>query len=460
MDYELLLRYAITKVSARPKVDYFAQLFDEQKAFAFDTSSFRAAICTRRAGKSELAARLLAHAAQKHPGSISLYIALTRDSAESILWPILVKMNEDYELGWTMLEGSLIVVTAEGSIIRLVGADMKNFINRLRGPKYAIAIIDEAQSFGSHLKELVDDVLEPALMDLQGPLCLFGTPGPTPFGYFFEVTEKRKHGFSLHKWSLLQNPFLPHAKDFIEKLLERKGWTHDNPTYRREWLGEWVLDVDALFYKYLEGRNDFKELPQNIELTNVMAIDYGFNDETAFGIVTYSKDSPKTFIRHVEGHRGMIPTVIAGRIRQLMDTYKPTRIIADTGGLGKSITEEMKIRYGLPIFPADKREKLTNVHLMNGDFIDGNCLVHESLSRLTEQYKTLTRTDDGFETPGIPNDLCDVSLYGWKLARGYSFRPKEVLDDAAKLRREEEQMMAAAVRQAIGAPEREWWENI
>lgn len=459
MDYELLLAYALKKVTAQPKVDFFAQLYDKQKAFAFDTSSFKAAICTRRAGKSELGARLLADAAQKHPGSISLYIALTRDAAEAIMWPILVKMNEDYKLGWNMLEGSLIAVLPNGSIIRLVGADMKNFINRLRGPKYAIAIIDEGQSFGRHIKELIEDVLEPALMDLKGPLCLFGTPGPTPSGYFYEVTEKKMHGYRVHRWSVLDNPFLPHAADFIKDLLNRKGWTIENPTYRREWLGEWVLDVDALFYKYREERNDYSELPSGIVLHNVMAIDYGFNDQTAFGIVGYSDHSPKTYIQHVEGASGLIPSIIAGRIRQLMDRFNPSRVIADTGALGKMITEEMKVRYGLPIEPADKREKLSNVHLMNGDFIDGNCLVHESLTLLTDQYKTLTKDAKGMETPGHPNDLCDVSLYAWKLCRGYHFEPKIELTADQKVKKQE-QAMLRAVERSIAEDQIPWYERI
>jgi hypothetical protein len=53
--------------------------------------------------------------------------------------------------------------------------------------------------------------------------------------------------------------------------------------------------------------------------------------------------------------------------------------------------------------------------------------------------------------------LCDVSLYAWKLARGYAFRPKDEPSDAEKLRRAEKAMEEAIERQAMGRAE-PWWE--
>jgi hypothetical protein len=136
----------------------FHELFQEQKVFHDDPCRFKAALTTRRAGKSTLAATRLIDAAQSQPGVFCPYIALTRDSAKRILWPILNEMNQKFNLQADMHE-TLNMTLPNRSKIFLVGADQKNFIPRLRGAKYKRAAIDEAQSYSGHLNELIDDVL-------------------------------------------------------------------------------------------------------------------------------------------------------------------------------------------------------------------------------------------------------------------------------------------------------------
>lgn len=434
-------------------------LFKEQRAFFEDTSPFKAALCTRRAGKSFLAATLLITKAIQIPNSTSLYIALTRASAKNILWPTLLELADQYNAEPN--ESDLQLKFPNGSIVWLVGADTKNFIPRLLGGKYPIAIIDEAQRFRAHLAELVNDILEPALLDYKGTLVLLGTPGPTPSGYFFDATEKKMHGFSVHKWSVLNNPHLGHAKDYMQKVLKDRGWTKDNPTFLREWCGVWVEDPDALLFKYKRGRNDYKDLPQGHEFFTIMGIDYGWNDSTAFVCLKYSPTLRGIYIEHAEKHAELIPSQIAIRVKQLIERFAPSKIVADTGGLGKSITEEMRRRYGIPIHPADKREKLTNISVMNGDFIDSNLFVHESLTELKQEYITISRGDDGLEKEGDPCDLADAALYAFKEAKGYAFtarpEPARTFDERAKLIEDEilEKMEAhAKLREGL-----EWWEK-
>lgn len=232
-----------------------AHLFDKQLAFVKDPSKFKAAQCSRRAGKSEMAADILYTAAKDHPGSTCLYVALTRVSAKNIMWPKLLSLRDKYNVDCEPLEASLEIKLSNKSRIWLVGADMSNFIDRLRGGAYPVGIVDEAQSFRSHINELVDDVLTPATLDYGGSICLLGTPGPIPAGYFFDATQQGMFGFSVHKWTMMDNPHIPNARDFIEDLKRRKGWTDDNPTLRREYYNEWVLDSDALVYRFTKQRN-------------------------------------------------------------------------------------------------------------------------------------------------------------------------------------------------------------
>jgi len=442
-------------------IDLDQVFFEEQKVFKNDKALYKAALCTRRAGKSYLAASLLVESAITKPGTTSLYIALTRASAKNILWSILPDITKKLGLTVEFNETDLQAKFENGSIIWLVGADTKNFISRLLGGKYPRAIIDEAQSFREHIKRLVDDVLSPALLDYRGDLILLGTPGPTPSGYFYEVTEKREHGFSVHKWSVMHNPHLEHAPEFIESMLQRKGWTRDNPTFRREWLGQWVEDPDALVYKFRIGTNEYQTLPPNYQFYRILGVDYGWNDKTAFSIVTYSPNLRDIFVEHAEAQSEMIPSQIAAKVQDLIRRYAPIKIVADTGGLGKSITEEMIRRYSIPIHPAQKTEKMTAISILNGEFIDRHLFVHSSLDDLKKQYHTLSKNDLGQELAGQPNDLCDAVLYATREARAYAYEPlkPKTLTKEEVWKEEEAEILRRLEESVINKKMGEWWEK-
>lgn len=392
-------------------------MFPKQQLFAKDDAKKKAALCTRRAGKSWSDAAMLFDSADRYPGSISPYISLTRKSAKNIMWPVMRDFVKMHGIQAKPMESTLTYKLANGSEIPLIGADTEKFIERLLGGKYPRVVVDEAQAFGTHLQDLVERVLEPCTLDYNGDINLTGTPGPLAAGYFYETTEKGMHGFKVHRWSVLDNTFLPHAKNFIANLKAERGWTDDNPTYRREWLGQWANDPDALVYKYSDA-NDYDELPSGEVWHRTMAVDYGYNDQTAFGIIAYNEHSPVGYVEHVEGHSGWIPSQIAARIQQLMDVYHPHKIAADTGALGKMITEEMIRRYGIPMEAVKKQDKAGWISLVNGAFIDNTLKVKRSLTSLKNQLKTLVKDEKGNEDPSLPNDLCFVAGTNIQMADG------------------------------------------
>src|SRR5438309_1167793 len=85
------------------------EAFSKQAEFVKDGSRYITAKCTRRAGKSHGLAYKFFNAALKHPRSGSVYIALTRDSAKNIMWPILKDFDEKYKIGAHFKESSLTV---------------------------------------------------------------------------------------------------------------------------------------------------------------------------------------------------------------------------------------------------------------------------------------------------------------------------------------------------------------
>lgn len=436
-----------------PRYRITAQLFDAQRRFIEDPAEWKAACCTRRAGKSHVATAGLLDAAFSHDNCDVLYLGLTRQSSEKIMWPKFHEMKSILGNKIELKNSKLCVETYNNSRVWLIGADSPGLIDRLLGNKWKRVIIDEAQSFGAHVEYLIDDVLSPALLDLMGDLWLLGTPGPIPNGYFYNAIANPHSSFARHKWSLFDNPHLPHAREWLEKLKKRKGWTEDNPTYRRQYLGEWCLDLDALVYRWSPTKNKASELPAGHEWNYVLGLDYGWHDQTAFALVAYSQTCPNAYILKCWGLAGLIPSRIAEIVQSLHSQYDLETIVCDTGGLGKSITEEFRQRYGLPVRAAEKTDKMAFIATLNGDFLDGRIFTLPGCEDLEQQYQTLTYDDRRKEDPSLRNDLCDSVLYSLRYARHYFAveRPEPlVMGSEAWIAREERDMIKA-VEQATRA---------
>jgi len=81
-------------------------LFEQQLAFINDPSSFKTALCSRRAGKTYASCYYLIETASKHPDSLSAYIALTRTSAKRLMWMELKRANRKYHIGMRLITQS------------------------------------------------------------------------------------------------------------------------------------------------------------------------------------------------------------------------------------------------------------------------------------------------------------------------------------------------------------------
>jgi len=431
-------------------------LFPKQASFVLSPAKALIGQCTRRAGKTHGAAAKLLLAADRHPGATALYLALTRKSAKRLLWPKLKSMARQYGIPLRFNESDLVAELPNGAQIVLYGADQENMAERLRGDAYCIVIVDEGASFGDNLEYTLQDVVEPALLDYQGSLCMIGSPGPTLYGPFYDACVQPERGWEIHKWSVLDNSHLPHAREWIAALKQRRGWDDDNPTYLREYCNVWTEDPSALIYRFVPQTNEFSELPQGPTWEYTMGIDLGFDDPATWAVIAWAQDHPNAYVVHSEGHHGWIPAQWAQRTKELQEQYKPMITVADAGALGKAIVEEMVTRWGLPIEAAEKSEKMANIELLNGDFRSGRLFVHESLAPLKNQYRTLCKDRTGKrEDPALPNDLLDSVLYSWRACRNYWYKEKipepEYGTDAYWKRIEDEQlqaMLAAAQTQA------------
>lgn len=415
--------------------------FPKQEAFINDTGRYIDAQCSRRAGKTNGLAIRYFRTLEKHPKSQCVYLALTRDSARDIMWPVLHEINDKYNQGCTFLESKLTMVHPNGAKLILLGADMKNFIKRIKGRKFPGVGVDEAQDFGPHLQSLIDDVLTPSIADYEdGWLAMTGTPGPVPQGYFFDVTRNGKYGFSHHEWTLLENPFMPYPSLFIKELCAKREWPENHPTLLREYRNKWVLDVQALWIRYTEAINHYQALP-NItpnKYNYIVGIDIGFNDADAIAVIAWHESTPNVYLVEEVITKKQGLTELVEQVQALQTKYNPDKLVIDEGGLGKKLAEEMRRRYQIPVQAADKHRKQENVEMLN-DVLRLGKFKAKGASRFA-QDSYLIQIDWDKSTPDKiiirkkpHSDIIDAVLYAFKESPAFTYEaPKPKLYPGTK----------------------------
>lgn len=405
----------------RKSLTFKPKLFSQQVSFIKDPRKLKAAICSRRAGKTHMACSYVVAEALKHPNCTVPYVALTRGHAKRIAWKTLLELTRPYWKSEPNLT-ELRVTLLNGSDIFLAGANDEATAEVFRGQKFPLVVLDECASFRSHFKEMVEEVIEPALIDLNGTLAMIGTPSARLSGLFYEATTKSDSPYSVHHWTILDNPFIPHAREWLDARKKERAWTEDTPAYRREWLGEWCGSTDSQVYQFSREKNLAQGIPNKLDY--ILGIDLGYDDETAFVVVGYRPDEPKLYVVETYAKSEMTITDIVRKIDELTSRYKSfVRIVADTGGLGKQIAAEIRKRYGVAVFPAEKTQKAEFIQLLNDDLRLGKVLVNPIEINFIEEITALQWDEekDGrfIEDPRFANHRCDAFLYAWRESTHY-----------------------------------------
>lgn len=409
----LRARAVVAEVGRRKSRPYLADLFKQQLDIINDPSPVIAAHPGRRSGKTHTVMAWLFKGMQDHPNTTSAYLALTRGSAKRIMWREMKAASHKYKLGFAFGEVELAVSDPlNGSTILLGGADDAEAIERLRGGKYLRAAIDECGSFAPDiLKALVIDILRPALGDLRGQLLLTGTPSRVCVGFFFNVCTDATLKWSVHHWTVLDNPYFKEPAEYLAEERRLNHWTESHPVYMREWLGKWVQASETLVYQYNQVRNGVDAGPEDSpEIRYVLGVDFGYRDSTAWSVWAYYANKPETWCLESFKHEKLTPSDVAEKTTKLIERYGGfDAIVGDAGGLGKGYIEEARKRFAIPFKPAEKRNKRGYIELMNGDFQSGTIRV---VARMNEDWLTEMATlpwkdaNRNEEAEGFDNHLC------------------------------------------------------
>ena len=422
--------------SEKPKFIIEDFCFDKQIEFIRDTAKYKTAVCSRRSGKTVSCAADLINTVLSHDEGDVIYITLNRKSAKRIIWRQLLEINKHFDLGGKPDNVELTITFPHGKhpVIHVSGAKDASEIEKFRGMAFRKAYIDESQSFRSYIRELIDDVIEPALTDYDGSLSLIGTPGPIPAGYFYDAAHSP--GWSHHSWTIHQNPFIElkagkSVEELLDQIKKRRGIDETDPTFRREYLSEWVRDTDALVYKFNKRKNLYQDLPEG-KMEYIFGIDIGWHDADAIAVLGYSYEDKSVYLVEEWVKNKQTISDLVAKINILKDKYAPVKMVMDSGGLGKKIQEEIQRRHEIPVEAAEKQRKFEFIELLNDDLRTSK---FKALSRSRfEQDSYLTQWDrSNPDKLKISNsyhtDIGDAVLYAWRECYHYLYtEPDPVLD--------------------------------
>lgn len=403
-------------------------LFREQLAFVKDPSRRKAAVTTRRAGKTVSCAADLMYTSLHNPEVVSLYITLSRSNAKRLVWPELKRINRKFKLGASFNESELKVEMPNGAVIYCSGANDRSEIEKFRGLALKMVYIDECQSFPNYIEDLINDVLSPALMDYAGTLCLIGTPGPIPTGFFYDAS--RSSSWSQHNWTFFNNPFIlaksgMKHQDLLDAELKSRGVGADNPSIQREWFGRWMLDTDALVYDYSVEKNDYVTAPIE-KSTHILGIDIGFDDADALAVLSYNDSNRHTYLLEEVITKKQGLTELVDQIESLQKKYDISKIVMDMGGLGKKIAEEIIRRYKIPVEAAEKSRKNEYIELMNDALRTGALKIKRGSRFASDAMKVewdfeKSTPDRKVVSSRFHSDICDAVLYAWRCSYSFTY---------------------------------------
>jgi hypothetical protein len=467
------------------ELPFLKGLMPQQKRFTEDESRFKSLLAPRRAGKTRLNNAYLFQAGLR-PETVAKawvnrgvppivrYWAPTKDRAKEMMWRPLIRFAEEFNIECTPRESEQTIFLPNGGEIRLVGADKDKDAQKKRGDPTVLEVVDEAPVYGSFLRSLMEDVIEPSLDDFIGTACIMGTPGIVWDGFWFGVSgpaegEKRIEGWSRHWFDSFDNTYLPHLKRTALEKKENKKWGDDHPTWRREYRGEWVNDLSAMYFQWSSARNTYRELPKLPEGERweyVLGWDLGNPKNQALTAWAFTRHEPELY--EVYSKRGFerrknIATQVKLLEKQLGRpfTYK----VADAGGLGGEVIKEFGEQYRIWFEHAKKTDKFQFVTEFNGELLSG---VIKTLpdSELSNELLTLPKDPEDETEPMKGESFSDhcahAAVYAWRRAKHWDAKPREDEPEAgteAALVREAERTKARVIARVKGRKGKAWWQR-
>ena len=425
------------------ETDVLKECLPYQLTFIKDPSKRKSVCGTRRAAKSFMFALYLIDQAIRVPKSKCLYMGLTNESCKQIMYTdILQVVFDKYHID-AKCTSKYEIDFDNGSVIFLRGLDATpHQMNRLRGNKFDIGVMDELQDFTQDIEQIINGVLKMSLAQTDATLCIGGTPGNKQGDHYFwrvckpdtDLTEWKNFFFDWRENTSIEpktgKRVCDAIKESIDKDIARDPAIVHTPKFQQEVMGKWVIDTDARVYKSSEKNYISEDVIKHWfykNCTYILSIDLGYIDATAYCIGAYSKTYDRN-LYILESFKKTEQTItdVANEIKSLMKSYKFQSIIIDSANL--QAVEEMRQIHSLPLTAAQKAGKEAHIALINSDFITDNIkIIKEENKELILELETLIWDQKAILTGKYKEDakkenhLCDSILYLHNASRHYWF---------------------------------------
>lgn len=414
------------------------QLYDKQREVLYDTKISHKVIATsRRAGKTNLAARMLVDYCIE-PNIPCLYIHTKADNCLTQCWPLVIEAAKEIELPIAHEDKSnMRIEFANGSYIQMAGNKDKSSAPLLRGGKYKLIIVDEAQD-QRNMVELIEDVCEPMLVDYKDSvIVLQGTPPRRPKTYFEKCYNSP--GWKTYHFTMNDNPFLNDQEAFIQNVAKNKGIPLDDPLILREYRGLFYYDTSAQVWKNAQYY-DWKEfvtpkdwLINEIENGRFKADyiycgnDYGFADYNGITALAWDKSREIGYVFYEDKFNQSTVENIIQRNQNMLSAaqevlmksgsdIKNVTIYGDTSD--KSIIHSMQVTYNMPAACAYKYNKEEGISQLADDLRTRIWLPKDGFCQ-EEIEQTLYERDD---EDNITSEISDIFHPDIMMALLYSHR--------------------------------------
>lgn len=281
----------------------YKKMMTWQRPVFNDKGRFISLLAGRRSGKSFcIGAKLIDHCLEGNDVSTvggqivkkpkqAYYIGLTVERAALIMWDTLKTLIKDCHIHTKKIDNANYLITfANDNFIKLYGNSSRAEREKLRGFDISFCAIDEMQS-QQGVQYLIESIIAPQLKARSGTLALLGT-APLTAGTFWEMVQKNESYRHYHA-TMEDNETIPDRENALQSVLDENGWTADNITFRREYLGEIAYDSNLLIYP---KKSYVSKMPTSFDGAWI-GLDLGWTDSTALvtllsaGGVLYEKST-------------------------------------------------------------------------------------------------------------------------------------------------------------------------
>ena len=386
-------------------------------------------MCTRRAGKSYGGGLYLFKECAENPGVTCLYIAKTLDSAKNIMWKDVFKdIADKFKIDVKFNDKKSKVIFPNGSEIILVGTDSsQDDMEKLRGQKLKLVIIDEGSTYRINVHNLVYKILKAALWDLNGTIAMIGTPTDFVESFFARATLGKIKGWSNHFWTAAENPHI--QKQYQQEIDEAK---EDNPDvedeawFQQEYRGLWVVSDTSRVFRY----NDVyvEKAAANLNVNLGIKVDY-ITGKTGYTVLGYSSKSRQAFIVESLEISSVDLTKILDVIFKLQETYDFISITAV--GMTKRLIEGVRLRFPISLPDDIEKDELAIIRLFQSELLQNNIKVLPKGADIVREWDSIVQDNTPkFQFhPTCATHRTIAALYAWLECYNYTYQPEEITDD-------------------------------